>query len=176
MNDALFSPPPPIAAIVRAERGVADTLLADFAFGLKRAGWRVQGLVQQGHEQGKTATMLVDVADGRRYPLFQDLGAASASCSLDTASVAAASVALRRALEEKADLAVANRFGALEADGKGFAAEMLALMAEGVPLVTVVAEEYLLDWRWFTGKAGVELPPRRSALEGWFAGLPGRRP
>lgn len=171
MNDALFSPSPPIAAITRAERGVADTLLADFVFGLKRDGWRVQGLVQQGHEQGKAATVLVDIADGQCYPLFQDLGPASTSCSLDAGSVAAASVALRRALEEKADLAVANRFGALEADGKGFAAEMLALMAEGIPFITVVAEEYLLDWRWFTGKVGVELPPRLSALEGWFAGL-----
>lgn len=165
----------PIAAITGGDRGVADTLLAEFALRLKRDGWRVHGLVQQGHELGKTHTELVDIVKGERYRLFQELGSASASCSLDSSSVTAASVALRRALDENADLAVANRFGALEAEGKGFAAEMLALMAEGVPLITVVSEDYLLDWRWFTGKAGVELPPIPLVLEDWFAGLAGGR-
>ena len=161
-----------IAAIIGGERGVADTLLAEFVFRLKRDGWRVHGLVQQGHELGKAHTELVDIVDGQRYPLFQNLGSASTSCSLDSSSVTAASVALRRALSEKADLAVANRFGALEAEGKGFAAEMLALMAEGIPLITVVSEDYRRDWRSFTGNAGVELPPLPLVLEDWFAGLP----
>lgn len=165
----------PIAAITYDGHAIADALLADFALGLRRKGWRVRGLVQRDTGGGKSGMMLVDLENDTCYPLFQALGSASSSCSLDTESIAAASTALRRALDESADLVFANRFGALEASGGGLAAEMLALMAEGVPLMTVVSEDYLLDWRWFTGKAGVELPPARSALEDWFFGIAAKK-
>lgn len=161
----------PIAALTRAGRGVADALLADFAFRLRRNGWRVSGLVQQDTGGGKAGTMLVDIEEGTCFHLFQNLGPASTSCSVDSGNVAAAGAVLRRALNDGADLAIANRFGALEAHGGGLAAEMLALMSDGVPLITVVSEDYLMDWRWFTGKAGVELPPCLPALEDWFSGI-----
>lgn len=165
----------PIAAIIHADRGVADALLADLTFALRRKGWTVRGLVQQNIGGGKSGTILVDLDDGRRYPLFQNLGSASISCAVDAGSVVAASAVLRRALDEGADLVVVNRFGALEASGGGLAAEMLALMAEEIPLITVVSEDYLMDWRWFTGKAGIELPARLPALEDWCAGVIARR-
>lgn len=161
-----------IAAIVHPGHGSADDLLADFAADLLRSEWRVRGLVQQFHDgRVKSSTMLVDLGDGRRFPLFQNLGAGSASCSLDQTSVAAASIALRRAIGDQADLAVANRFGALEAGGGGLAAEMLAVMSEEIPLLTVVSELFLDDWRHFTGGIGTELAPQRDALDVWFAAL-----
>lgn len=160
------------AAIVHSAHGEADDLLADFAFGLRRDGWRVQGLVQQQiGGQGKAATMLVDLESEKRYPLFQNLGSGSGSCSLDQASVAAASIALRRALDQRPALAVANRFGGLEAGGGGLVAEMLALISNGIPLITVVSNDYLRDWRAFTGHAGVELTPKMDVLQNWFAGI-----
>ncbi|MBN9421229.1 MAG: molybdenum ABC transporter ATP-binding protein [Candidatus Accumulibacter sp. 66-26] len=174
MKTSSSSPAFPIAAIVHAERGIVDALLADFAFELRQEGRRVRGLVQQVRGAGKAGTVLVDLADGVSYPLFQDLGPASAACAIDAGGIADASAALRRALFEGAalvDLVVVNRFGALEANGGGFADEMLALMAEGVPLLTVVADDYLLDWRSFTGRAGVELAPALDALRNWFAGV-----
>jgi len=161
-----------IAAIVYSEHGVADDLLAEFAFGLRREGWRVQGLVQQDKGGlGKATTMLVDLDTEKCYPLFPNPTANPDSCSLDPGSIAEASIALRRALTEKPDLAVANRFGALEADGKGLVDEMLALFTNGIPLLTVVSSDYLLDWRSFTGRAGVELPPEMEALKDWFASI-----
>jgi len=162
----------PIAAIIRSEHGVADNLLAEFAFGLRRDGWRVQGLVQQergGH--GKAATVLVDLESEKCYPLFQNLGSGSDSCSLDHTSVAAASIALREALLQRPDLVVANRFGALEVNGKGLMTEILALISNGIPLITVVPSEYLMVWRSFSGNAGVELPPEMEALQNWFASI-----
>ena len=65
----------PIAAIVHLEHGVADGVLADFAFALRQAGRRVRGVVQQSTGgTGKEATMLVDLDHGTRFPLFQRLG------------------------------------------------------------------------------------------------------
>lgn len=176
-TSAFATASPPIAAIVHGERGSVDALLADFAFSLARSGVRVRGLVQQSQGGSKAGTQLVDLLTGDRYPLFQNLGSASTACSIDPGSIATASTVLRQALTAQPDLVVVNRFGGLEANGGGFAAEMLALMADGVPLVTVVADEYQLDWRFFTGRAGVELPPREEALRAWFAALPakGRR-
>ncbi|CAG4884328.1 protein of unknown function [Georgfuchsia toluolica] len=163
---------PHIAAIVHAEHGTADGLLADFVFGLRASGRRVCGLIQQYKDDtDKESAMLVDLDGGECFPLFQNLGTGSTSCGLDEISIAAASAVLRRALSEKPDLVVANRFGELEATGGGFAAEMLALMAEGVPLITVVVEKYLNDWRRFTGGAAKELRPQREALEAWFSDL-----
>jgi hypothetical protein len=163
--------PFPIAAIVHADRRAADVLLDEFSADLMRAGRQVHGLIQRRTGEGKAATVLIDLQSGTRYPLFQNLGAGSASCSVDSGSLAAASLTLRRALDEGAELAIANRYGSLEATGGGLAAEMLALMAEGIPFLTIVADEYLPAWRHFTGHAGVELPAQRAALEGWFAGV-----
>jgi hypothetical protein len=165
---------PAVAAIVHSRHGSADRVLADFARQLRARGRRVQGVVQEyaaRDERGARRKVLVDLEDGSRFPISQDLGAGSVACSLDPGGVAAASGALRRGLAERAELVIANRFGELEAAGGGFAAEMLALMASGVPLLTVVAEKYLPEWRRFTGNAAVELPPQRESLEAWFANL-----
>jgi hypothetical protein len=161
----------PIAAIVHADRREADRLVGEFATALLRAGRDVHGLVQWRPPAGKPGTALIDLHSGEHHRLFQKLGAGSASCSLDTHSLATASMALRRALDARADLVIANRFGPLEASGGGLAAEMLALMAEHIPFLTIVADEYLSAWRTFTGSAGVELPARRDALDAWFTSL-----
>jgi nucleoside-triphosphatase THEP1 len=166
----------PVAAIVCAERHVGDALLADLAFALRRQGWKVSGLVQQYRgTHPKESARLVDLDSGACFPLFQNLGPGSESCCIDTNSLAAASAVLRRALHDGADLVIANRFGGLEAAGEGFAAEMLALMSEGIPLVAVVGNAWLGAWRHFTGGAGTELLPEMGCLEAWFAGVAGQR-
>jgi nucleoside-triphosphatase THEP1 len=163
-----------VAAIVRDEHDSADELLTDFAYRLRGLGWRVQGVVQTQTARDDHCAcemVLVDLEDGNRFLISQNLGPGSVSCRVDPAGVAAASVSLRRALAEGANLVIVNRFGRLEAGGGGFAAEMLALMANGVPMLTMVSERYLDEWRRFTGHAGSELPAQRQALETWFADL-----
>ncbi len=162
-----------VAAIVHSDRGSADVLLAQLAASLRERGRKVSGLLQEKTGNGKTGTVLVDLEEGTRYPLFQDLGPGSTSCSVDASALSAASAVLRRALGTKPDLVFVNRFGELETKGGGLAAEMLALMAEGVPLIMVVADDNLPAWRRFTEGAGTELPPSLDALEGWLAAAAG---
>jgi nucleoside-triphosphatase THEP1 len=164
----------PVAAIVHDENDPADRLLADFARDLRARGWRVLGAVQTEpgcRDDCAPQMVLLDVDDGATFVISQELGRGSESCRVDPAGVAAASVALRRGLSERPDLVVANRYGKLEMTGAGFAAEMLELMASGIPLLTVVSSEFVGEWRRFTGNAATELPTRREALEHWFAGL-----
>lgn len=165
----------PIAAIVHADHADTDRLLAKFVDGLRHAGLRIHGLVQErAANADKTSTMLVDQHSGQRYPLFQNLGSGSTSCCVDAGSIAAASVAMRRAVEARPDLCVANRFGGLEAQGGGLAAEMLNVAAAGIPLLTIVSNDYLRAWRAFTGDSGTELQPSIEAMYLWFAGLRAR--
>ncbi|AMN47591.1 molybdenum ABC transporter ATP-binding protein [Steroidobacter denitrificans] len=167
----MTSAPLPIAAIVSSEPEAADALLAEFAMRLGRQGWRVRGLVQHTRRSGGKykQMMLVDLNDPTsRFPISQDLGTGSSACRLDPAGIAAASIVLRNALRQKADLVIANRFGVLEATGGGLSDELLSLMSERTPLLLVVAERYLEAWRDFTGGEGVELPPRIEVLEAWL--------
>ena len=165
------TPSPRIAAIVHDHSGKPDALLAAFAARQLAAGIRVRGLVHLPHEptaNGKRMA-LMDVTDpGSRYPISQALGPASCGCNLDPGGIADASVVLRRALQEPAELAIANRFGTLESEGGGMADELLALMMAGIPLLTAVKLPYLPAWREFTGGLSAELPAEADALERWW--------
>ena len=125
------TPTPRIAAIVHDHSGEPDALLAAFAARQLAAGIRVRGLVHLPHEptaNGKRMA-LMDVTDpGSRYPISQALGPASCGCNLDPGGIAEASVVLRRALQEPAELAIANRFGTLESEGGGMGDELVVLM------------------------------------------------
>ena len=163
---------PCIAAIVPDPDREVDSLLLAFARDMQAQGWRVRGLTQVLEDcPGGCAIALLDLETGARHTITQDLGAGSQSCRIDAAQVADASAVMRRIAGEGADLAIFNRFGSLETAGGGFAAEMLTLMTEGVPVLTAVAAKHLAAWRNFTGEFAIELPPTRDAMVRWFASL-----
>ena len=171
MNDAPTDLPQVRAAAILGD-GTTDTdaLLAQAAAAGRDAGRDVRGLLMRydgDPSQCACAMLLVDVATGDEYPVSQALGAGSASCRVDPQGFARASQVLRDALEPPAALVVVNRFGNLEADGGGLAAEMLALMAAGVPLLTVVPARHAQAWANFTGGAAV-LPARREDVALWL--------
>ena len=165
----MSGPSHPVAAIIDEDRTGVDKLLAELASRLQADGWRVHGLLQEYRsEDGKDASVLLDIQTRASFPLYQDLGPGSNACRVDPRGVAAASVVLRKALTEGADLVIVNRFGTLESEGGGLASDMLALMSERVPLLTVVPDPYLAAWRRFSGNAGVDLPCRLDAVQAWF--------
>lgn len=160
----------PIAAIF-ADSGAGD-LLSAFARELAGQGVRVHGLIQRQEPD----MHLVDVVSGRTFTITQDLGPDSDACRIDPAGFAEASVVLRQALAEAAELVVINRFGKLEATGGGLLDEMLALMAEGVPVLTCVNQEQLQAWRHQTGDIGDLVAADMDALRRWWAGLDNKSP
>lgn len=163
----------PIAAIVHAHGAIEDgALLTSFADDCLARGLVVRGLVDVLADDGKSSACgaeLRDLDTGHRYVIFQDLGPGSTGCRIDPAGVTTASIALRRAAEAGAHLVVANRFAKLEANGGGLADDMLAVMAAGIPFLTLVGEPWLEHWRRFTGDAGELLSPHRKELDAWLA-------
>lgn len=163
----------PVAAIHDDGSVDADTLLASVVDAQRRAGRRVSGLVQRrrGVRPDCAADMiLVDVDTGDEYLASQALGSGSTSCRVDPHAFAHASRVLRAIGEPAPDLVVCNRFGSLERQGQGFAGEMLALMARGLPLITVVSTRHLEAWADFTGGARV-LPADAAAVVAWLDGV-----
>ena len=172
-SEAGASPAVRAAAIHDDGSGEVGRKLADFAACQRRHGLRVLGLAMERRGDGpecKRAMILVDVETGREYPASQPLGPGSTSCQLDPRAFAEASAVLRNALRRTPHLVVCNRFGALEAGGKGFCDELLALMSEDIPVLTVVAEPYIAAWKAFSGGAPV-LPPAPEAWSGWLCAV-----
>lgn len=161
---------PPIATIVAPTGGTADTVLAAFVADLRQRGVRVRGLLQESQPDDACCRhILIDIENGDRYPISQQLGSQSNACSLDTAALAEATAVMRRIADEGAELAIFNRFSKLESSGAGFAAEMLQVMSSGIPVLTVTSPTHLESWRHFTGGIARELPPDTAALNDWFA-------
>lgn len=159
------------AAVLHTRDQKVEELLADFAFELKDRGVAVKGVVQRNTpdpDGGHDKMDLIDLETGETYGISQKLGRAAGSCHLDQSGLAAASTVLRRAVEGRPALLVANRFGEQEATGRGFADEMLAAMSEGIPMLTAVGDRWRNQWQTFTGGAATLLPPTPVALRRWF--------
>lgn len=152
-----------------------DALLAAVACQQRRAGRRVRGMVMTHPDGGcgcAQAMVLVDVETLDEYLVSQPLGSAASGCRADPQGFARASQVLRRAADEAPDLVVSNRFGNQEAEGQGFRAELLEILARGLPLLTVAPSRHLDAWRQFSGGAAV-LPPRQQAIDGWLSAMLG---
>ncbi|PHP66746.1 hypothetical protein CSC94_11585 [Zhengella mangrovi] len=158
----------PVAAIV-APKGVdPDALLTGLAGRLSARGLSVVGHVQASGEND--AMVLVNVASGAATGISQDLGGASQGCRLDSGALAGVVGPLLAALERRPDLVIVNRFGKDEAEGRGFRTVFEKACELDVPVLTVVREAYLEDWRAMTGSAAHELPADPASLDHWIVG------
>ncbi len=167
---AAAEPAIPAAAILDEGDADVDALLAELAASLRQQGRRVRGLIMtypEGRDSCAAPMVLVDIDTGSSYPVSQPLGSGSTACRADVQGFARASHVLRDALLDPPELVISNRFGGLEAAGGGFAAELLELLSQGVPVLTAVAPRHLAVWNRFTGDAPV-LPASRTAVAGWL--------
>ena len=168
---------PAVAAIAHDGANDVDALLAAFAERQRRNGRKVLGLVMRHRapaEGCRAAMFLTDIDTGDEYLVSQPLGSDSTACRADPQGFAQASAVFRDALGREPDLVVCNRFGALEAEGGGFSAELLALLERGIPVLTVVGTRYADKWLRFVGEA-TALPAEPDAWEAWFDSVLQRR-
>lgn len=159
-----------LAAIVYDnDRQPVDALLHSVSANLSRRGNRVGGLVMALNEEGlrREPMALQDLETGCEYPIAQNLGKGSQSCCLDLHGLADATQVLRGLLKQPPDLAIVNRFGQQEIDGKGCRAEFLQLLEAGIPVLTVVKRKFITPWREFGGQEAVELPFATADVQRW---------
>jgi len=150
--------------------------LADFAAELRGAGIRVGGLVQKvvhDADGEKTGIDIVELDTGRRIainrPTREDLE--NKTCSLDTDALAESTEALRRAVRERADLIVLEKFGEQEQKGQGLSDEIFMAIAEEIPLLIAVPESALDLWQERSGELGDTLAYDLDAFRAWWAAV-----
>ncbi|MFO1107750.1 MAG: DUF2478 domain-containing protein [Bradyrhizobium sp.] len=164
------------AILYRAEDDI-DTLLAEFAMDLRRAGRRIGGIVQlniKGDGGCRTGMRLTDLMTGSEIDISLPAGDAG-SCKLDTGGLAEAAVAVQRAIADRSELVIVNKFSKQEAAGQGLRAELADAIAAGLPVLTAVPEKCLDAWKEFSGGIGIMLPCRRQAIEQWWQALSRQR-
>lgn len=175
MTDAVALPLPRLrpAGVVYTSSTRELPLLAEFATTLSARGWRIGGLTQEiirGPDGYKREIRATELDSGRIVSLAQYKGDRDkeSDCGFDTAALAETTQALRRAIENRADLIIVEKFSRREMEGAGLADEILAAMAEGIPTLTLVSAESLDEWQSFTGGLTDLLPTDENALWRWW--------
>lgn len=173
IRDASLPPRLSPAGVVYTAATREAPLLADFAAELAARGWRVGGLVQRtlrGPDGFKRKIVATELDTGRKLTLATYRGdrTKESACGFDTAALAEATGAVRRAVEARADLIVIEKFSRQETGGEGLLDEILSAMAEGIPTLTLLSAEAVEDWTRLTGGLAVLIPAERRALWRWW--------
>jgi hypothetical protein len=164
--------PFPLAAIVFDRDEDPDSPLRAFVEAQAARGLSIGGLLQDHAEEEGCAlhdVSVVNIVTGERLNVMQDLGEGASGCRVDPAAIAVAARQLGDAVAARPGLVVANRFGRLESEGGGMIEEIGQAVSEDLPLIVCVPLRFLDAWNHFAGGLGAQLPPRREAIEAWWA-------
>ena len=158
----------PIAMVQGADSSVIQQLFRDF-IARQPKSLRIAGLIESGNCKTPSEGRLVNIADGRDFALFQELGAGSVACALDAESVIDASSRVCADIARGCDLVVLNKFGKLEAENRtGLIPAFAAAIEAGIPILTSVSPKFAQAWSAFAAPMFNVLPPEMEALDGWW--------
>jgi hypothetical protein len=170
------------AAVVYGVKDNPDRLLRDFTEDLRRSGVRTAGLVQLDSWTGQSddrevRTVVLSSCEVVHVAHEQNLPAPG--CGLDCRKLAGIAKMIEAAIQEGADLVVINRFGKLEATGKGLIEVIRQAADADIPVLIAVPEHRFPGWTKYSAGMSIRLPCRRAALDRWWrsvaVGLSGRR-
>jgi hypothetical protein len=160
----------PTIAVVRGAPGAQ----VQEVFAALAARWRhsvrLAGLVAEHHglaDRACNAGFLRSVASGERFSIFRDRGSGSTSCHLDGKGVRTAADAVRRDIEAGCDLVLLNKFGKLEAAGRGLFGAFQAALDAHIPLLTSVSAAFEEPWTKLVGQSFAILPAEPDKIDAW---------
>jgi len=163
--------PAAIMAVIYTDGLAADRFLADLGYSLRSKGVTVAGLVQLNsfeRDPEKCDMAVEELFSSTVLQLSEDRGRNASGCRLDRAVLSHAAGLLIRAVEEKPDILVLNKFGKVEAEGAGLR-DVIALAVEGdVPVVIGVPFRNLDQWRIFAGDLADECAVGSNELREWL--------
>jgi hypothetical protein len=157
-------------AVVRGASGAEVQALFRAVAEKWRRSVRLRGLVAEDHglaDRACNAGFLRNVASGERFSIFQDLGPGSSACHLDGAGALTAADAVRRDIEAGCDLVLLNKFGKLEADGRGLFGAFQAALEAHIPLLTSVSAAFEEPWKRFVRQSFAVLPADMDKINLW---------
>ncbi|WP_293859250.1 DUF2478 domain-containing protein [uncultured Alsobacter sp.] len=149
-----------LVAIVYGDGARADALLHAVAAALAREGRVVTGLLPHAVQRpgrSRCDMVLEDPRSGERIRISEDRGEMARGCRLDLGELLRAGELVRRALDDRPDLVIVNKFGKSEAEGGGLRDVLAEIAAAEIPLLIAVPRRNLDAWRRFTGGDAVEI-------------------
>ena len=150
----------PIAYVTLPGRGATDALITEAVARLRATGLRLSGTVQTDVPRADRSLCDMELSvlpDGPVFRINQDRGEAARGCRLDSGALEEAVVAVADRMAG-ATVLVVNKFGKLEAQGRGY-----------VPLI---AEGLARDMTVLVGVNGLNLPDLLAFCDGMATALP----
>jgi hypothetical protein len=167
-----------IAALVYSAGDRPDLVLCAFAGHLAAAGKRLCGLVQfrDGLRDGSPGRVMV--LDSQQ---IVEVGgkrdtAANSHCRLDARWLDQMGTQAARSIERGVDTVIVNRFGPLEAAGRGFRDAILAASETRTPLIIAVPEFEFERWTQFSRGMTVRLTCTLDSVLDWWRRVSSAKP
>jgi len=139
-----------------------------------QASARLVGVIAEDHDlpdRACSAGYLRSLANGERFPIFQDPGPGSTGCHLAGDGAIAAAAAIRRDIAEGCDLVVLSKFGKLEAGGGGPRDAFAAAIEAGIPVLTSVSTAQLAAWEAFAAPLFTVVAADADRIDAWWQHL-----
>lgn len=163
--------PYPILAIVYSDGLAADRFISDLGYKIRDAGIAVAGIVQHNkfiRDRTKCDMEVEELASGIVLQLSEDRGREARGCRLDRGVLSEAAALLSASLENEPELVILNKFGKLEAEGRGLRDTLADAVQLGVPIVIGVPYRNIEQWRAFTEGLADECSVGSSRLHEWL--------
>jgi len=159
-----------IGVVVYGDGLFADALIAQCAADLAVSGFRLGGVVQSNAHQPsrRRCDMYVkDLLGGDEIKISRDRGNEARGCRLDPDAFARIDAWVERAVLERVDLLIINKFGREEAHGRGLRPAIAEALIADIPLVIGVSTQNLCDFLTFVGDSATRLSPDVEVITAW---------
>lgn len=159
-----------LAYITVQGRGRTDDLLADVVGDFEGDGRQLAGTVRvkPADPSGHPCDMdLLVLPDGPGFRISQPLGRMAKGCRLDGGVIEAIAAEVEARMAG-ADLLIVNKFGKLEAQGRGLCPAITMAMGMDIPALVGVNEMNIPDFLAFSDGEAEALRPDLRAIRTWF--------
>jgi nucleoside-triphosphatase THEP1 len=154
-----------------------DALIAQCAAGLVASGYRLGGVVQSNahrRDRRRCDMYVKDLLGGDEIKISLDRGNEARGCRLDPDAFARINTWVERAVLERVDLLIINKFGREEAHGRGLRPVIAEALIAEIPLLIGVSTRNLCDFQTFVGDSATRLRPDVEAITAWCRNAIGR--
>jgi hypothetical protein len=170
-HSASVRPQPALVAIVYATEAYPQSTFERIVEDCRRRGLRVAGVLQHpvcSEAAGHCDVALEELTTGLRTDLFEDRGPGASGCRLDEAALAEVNGQVAHSLDADAELLILNKFGKVEAEGRGLLDLVAMAVDRGIPVVIGVPFRNLEAWRHFAGGMSVEFSSDPLEVTDWL--------
>jgi hypothetical protein len=170
-HSASARPQQALVAIVYANEAYPQSTFESIVENCRGRALRVAGVLQHpvcSDAAGHCDVALEELTTGLRTDLFEDRGPGARGCRLDVAALAEVNAQVARSLDSSPEILIVNKFGKVEAEGRGLLDLVAMAVDRGIPVVIGVPIRNLQAWRSFAGGMSVEFSSDPSEVKDWL--------